>query len=144
MAIPTSWSAGFQADDRACVRRTGGPLNDFSEWRQVWFSMPGQAAPDADHRNAHGARLLQFVGFPAAEALVGLLLTGNGPRRDHAAGISRTVYCVNIDAVIAALLLKILWKSYRAGAASRQALEIAAFTLFLHARMIGSAAEIDD
>lgn len=60
------------------------------------------------------------------------------------AGVSRTVYCVNIDAVIAALLLKILWKSYREGSASRQALETAAFTLFLHARMIGSAAEIDD
>ncbi len=60
------------------------------------------------------------------------------------AGVSRTVYCVNIDAIIAALLLKILWKSYRAGAASREALETAAFTLFLHARMIGSAAEIDD
>ena len=59
-------------------------------------------------------------------------------------GVSRTVYCVNVDAVIAALLLKILWKSYRAGTSSRHALETAAFTLFLHARMIGSAAEIDD
>ncbi len=54
------------------------------------------------------------------------------------------MYCVNIDAVIAALLLKILWKSHQSGACTREALETAAFTLFLHARMIGSAAEIDD
>jgi hypothetical protein len=60
------------------------------------------------------------------------------------AGITSSVYCVNIDAVIAALLLKILWKSHRSGACTREALETAAFTLFLHARMIGSAAEIDD
>ena len=31
------------------------------------------------------------------------------------AGVSRTVYCVNIDAVIAALLLKMLWKPYQSG-----------------------------
>ena len=58
-------------------------------------------------------------------------------------GVSRTVYCVNIDAVIAALLLKILWS--RTGRhVSSDALETAAFTLFLYARMIGCAAEIDD
>ena len=60
------------------------------------------------------------------------------------AGVSRTVYCVNIDAVIAALLLKIFWQSWRNGACSSNALETAAFTLFVQARMIGSAAEIDD
>ena len=60
------------------------------------------------------------------------------------AGISSNVYCVNIDAVIAALLLKILWKSQRSGACTPEALETAAFTIFLYARMIGSAAEIDD
>ena len=60
------------------------------------------------------------------------------------AGVSRTVYCVNIDAVIAALLLKILWQPYRSGAYEPEALETAAFTLFLYARMVGSAADIDD
>jgi hypothetical protein len=59
-------------------------------------------------------------------------------------GVSRTVYCVNIDAVIAALLLKILWLPYRTKAYSSESMETAAFTLFLYARMIGSAAEIDD
>src|SRR5437868_7593383 len=59
------------------------------------------------------------------------------------AGISSNVYCVNIDAVIAALLLKMLWKSQRSGNCKPEVLEMAAFTLFVYARMIGSAAEID-
>ena len=59
-------------------------------------------------------------------------------------GVSRTVYCVNIDAVIAALLLKILW-----GALSQRRLLLSVdgkrgIYPFLYARMIGSAAEIDD
>ena len=60
------------------------------------------------------------------------------------AGLSRNIYCVNIDAVIAALLLKMMWKPYRAGTFSEASLEIAAFTVFLYGRMIGCAAEIDD
>ena len=60
------------------------------------------------------------------------------------AGVSRNVYCVNIDAVIAALLLKMLWRPYRAGAFTGAALETAVFTIFLYARMLGCAAEADD
>lgn len=60
------------------------------------------------------------------------------------AGVSRYVYCVNIDAVIAALLLKMLWKRYRSGEYSSTALETAAFTIFLYPRMLGCAAEVDD
>src|SRR5207253_703090 len=52
------------------------------------------------------------------------------------AGVSRNVYCVNIDAVIAALLLKMLWQPYRDGAFSERALETAAFTIFLYPRML--------
>ena len=59
--------------------------------------------------------------------------------------MSRTVYCVNIDAVIAALLLKMLWQPLpRAARSAPRSLETAAFTLFLYARMLGCAAEIDD
>jgi succinyl-CoA synthetase alpha subunit len=60
------------------------------------------------------------------------------------AGVSRNVYCVNIDAVIAALLLKMLWQPFRSGRFSSSALETAAFTIFLYPRMLGCAAEIDD
>lgn len=60
------------------------------------------------------------------------------------AGVSRNVYCVNVDAVIAALLLKMLWQPIHGGQLSEHALETAAFTLFLYPRMLGCAAEIDD
>ena len=56
----------------------------------------------------------------------------------------RYVFCVNVDAVIAALLLAVLWKDYRSGALSEKDLETAAFNVFLYGRMIGAAAEIDD
>ena len=59
-------------------------------------------------------------------------------------GVSRTVYCVNIDAVIASLLLKMMWLPYREGKLSESAMETAAFTLFLYGRMLGCAAEIED
>jgi succinyl-CoA synthetase alpha subunit len=59
-------------------------------------------------------------------------------------GATRNVFCVNVDALIAALLLKMLWPRYRAGALQAQALETAAFTVFLYGRMIGCAAEIED
>jgi succinyl-CoA synthetase alpha subunit len=60
------------------------------------------------------------------------------------AGVSRNVYCVNIDAVIAALLLKMLWKPLQAGEIGESELETAAFTIFLYPRMLGCAAEVDD
>lgn len=60
------------------------------------------------------------------------------------AGVSRNVYCVNVDAVIATLLLKLVWPAYRAGTFGADTLETAAFTLFLYARMLGCAAEADD
>jgi succinyl-CoA synthetase alpha subunit len=59
-------------------------------------------------------------------------------------GVTRNVFCINIDAVIGALLLKMLWPRYRAGKFSEHDLEVAAFTIFLYGRMIGCAAEIDD
>lgn len=59
-------------------------------------------------------------------------------------GVSKNIYCVNIDAVIATILLKMLWKSYREGKVDENALERSAFTVFLYARLIGTAAEIED
>jgi len=59
-------------------------------------------------------------------------------------GVSKNIYCVNVDAVIAVILLKMLWQPYAEGKISDSTLEAAAFTTFLFGRMIGSAAEIDD
>jgi citrate synthase len=62
----------------------------------------------------------------------------------HVCGVTPTVFCVNVDAIIAALLLALLWKDYRAGTLSVADLEKAAFQVFLYGRMIGASAEIDD
>ena len=59
-------------------------------------------------------------------------------------GVSRNVYCVNVDAMIAVILLKMLWNSYCKGELSDRMLERTAFTSFLFGRMIGTAAEIED
>ena len=59
-------------------------------------------------------------------------------------GVSNNVYCVNVDAVIAVILLKMLWRPYVDGKISHETMESAAFTTFLFGRMIGTAAEIED
>ncbi len=60
------------------------------------------------------------------------------------AKVTRNVFCVNVDAVIAVILLKIVWKAFTSGEMSEKEVENAAFTTFLFGRMIGCAAEIDD
>ncbi len=60
------------------------------------------------------------------------------------AKVSREVYCVNIDAVIAVILLKMVWQPFVSGEISEEQVESAGFTTFLFGRMIGCAAEIDD
>lgn len=59
-------------------------------------------------------------------------------------GVTPNVFCVNIDAVIAAILLKLSWPRFRSGAFSASSLETSAFTAFLFGRMVGCSGEIDD
>jgi len=59
-------------------------------------------------------------------------------------GVTRNVFCVNVDALIATLLLKMMWPARQAGDLAAAELETAAFTAFLYGRMIGCAAEIED
>ncbi|MBI5682207.1 MAG: CoA-binding protein [Deltaproteobacteria bacterium] len=58
--------------------------------------------------------------------------------------VSENVYCVNVDAVIAVILLKMVWQPFKTGKITEKEIETAAFTTFLFGRMIGCAAEIDD
>ncbi|MCK4738485.1 MAG: CoA-binding protein [Deltaproteobacteria bacterium] len=58
--------------------------------------------------------------------------------------VSSNVYCVNVDAVIAVILLKMVWAPFINGEIGDKEVESAAFTTFLFGRMIGCAAEIDD
>jgi len=59
-------------------------------------------------------------------------------------GVSRNVYCVNIDAVIAVILLKMLWQPFVKGEIDEAFLEYGAFTTFIYGRVVGEAAEIED
>ena len=59
-------------------------------------------------------------------------------------GVSSNVYCVNIDAVIAVILLKMLWEPFMAGQIDDRFLEYGAFTTFVYGRVVGEAAEIED
>ena len=59
-------------------------------------------------------------------------------------GVSSNVYCVNIDAVIAVILLKMLWGPFVAGKIDAHFLEYGAFTTFVYGRVVGEAAEIED
>ncbi len=58
--------------------------------------------------------------------------------------VSKNVYCVNIDAVIAVILLKVVWADFTEGKMKEEDVESASFATFLFGRMIGCAAEIDD
>lgn len=60
------------------------------------------------------------------------------------AGVSKNVYCVNIDAVIAVILLKMVWQDFKDGKRKESDIETSSFATFLLGRMIGCAAEIDD
>ncbi|MEC7641036.1 MAG: CoA-binding protein [Nitrospinota bacterium] len=60
------------------------------------------------------------------------------------AGVSKNVYCVNVDAVIAVIMLKMVWEDFKNGKMNEHDIETASFATFLFGRMIGCAAEIDD
>lgn len=62
----------------------------------------------------------------------------------HAEGATPNVFCVNIDGVVAAELLAAFWPWLKDGSISTTDVEIAAFAIFLVARIVGSAAEIED
>lgn len=59
-------------------------------------------------------------------------------------GATRNVFCVNVDAVLAVLTLKLVWKDFQAGKVTKQQMQDLVFTLFLYGRSIGVAAEIAD
>jgi succinyl-CoA synthetase alpha subunit/citrate synthase len=62
----------------------------------------------------------------------------------HQEKITKNVYAVNIDAVIATISLKLLWKAYQNDLVDKNAMQKIGFNIFLLGRTIGVAAEIDD
>ncbi len=65
-------------------------------------------------------------------------------RELFAEGVTRNVFCVNVDAVIAVITLKLLWKDLKAGRITMRQVQDVGFLLFLYGRAIGTAAEVAD
>jgi citrate synthase len=59
-------------------------------------------------------------------------------------GVTKNVFCVNVDAVIAVITLKLVWKDLRDGRLSLRQVQEIGFLLFLFGRAIGTAAEVAD
>ena len=59
-------------------------------------------------------------------------------------GVSSNVYCVNIDAVIAVISLKLMWFDYKKNRISKTGMQKIGFIIFLLGRMAGVSAEIAD
>jgi citrate synthase len=65
-------------------------------------------------------------------------------RELFAEGVTRNVFCVNVDAVIAVITLKLVWKDLREGRLGLRRVQEIGFLLFLFGRALGTAAEIAD
>lgn len=59
-------------------------------------------------------------------------------------GVTREIFCVNVDAVLAVITLKLIWQDYKAKRISLKMVQDLTFTLFILGRAIGAAAEIAD
>lgn len=59
-------------------------------------------------------------------------------------GITKNVFCVNVDAVLAVIILKFVWKDLQDGKITTKQIQDIVFTLFLFGRAIGVSAEIAD
>ena len=59
-------------------------------------------------------------------------------------GVSSSVYCVNIDAVIAVISLKLMWFDYKKKQITKTDMQKIGFIIFLLGRMAGVSAEIAD
>ncbi len=59
-------------------------------------------------------------------------------------GATKNTYCVNIDAVIAVISLKLMWKSFSNGKLTTENLQDIGFLIFLFGRTVGVSAEIID
>ena len=59
-------------------------------------------------------------------------------------GVTPNVFCVNVDAVLAVITLRLVWSDLRTGLMTLEQVQDLVFTLFLYGRTIGVTAEIAD
>ena len=144
--------AGHGLDLAAMARDFARAYRQEKAQRREAASEGARAIPGVNHPVFRG----KPVNYDPREAFVARLMEERGERNvfhDYYRalvqamfdeGVTNNVFCVNVDGVIAAWLLKLLWQPYRSGELGQGDLETAAFTIFLLARMAGSAAEIED
>ena len=144
--------AGHGLDLSAMARDFARAYRQEKAQRREAASEGARAIPGVNHPVFRG----KPVNYDPREAFVARLMEERGERNvfhDYYRalvqamfdeGVTNNVFCVNVDGVIAAWLLKLLWQPYRSGELGQGDLETAAFTIFLLARMAGSAAEIED
>jgi succinyl-CoA synthetase alpha subunit len=65
-------------------------------------------------------------------------------RELFAEGVTKNVFCVNVDAVLAVITLKLVWKDLREGRLTLRQVQDVGFLLFLFGRAVGTAAEVAD
>jgi len=65
-------------------------------------------------------------------------------RELFAEGVTKNVFCVNVDAVIAVVTLKLVWKDLKAGRFTQRQVQEVGFLLFLFGRALGTVAEVAD
>lgn len=134
--MATDFALAFKAD-KAARKAVGSDIKNIPGVNHPVFT--GQLV-NKDPREVYIAKLFKDLGqtnvFHEFYSAVVQALYDNG--------VTANVFCVNIDAVIAAILLKLSWPRFRSGAFSAASLESAAFTAFLFGRMVGCAGEIDD
>jgi citrate synthase len=59
-------------------------------------------------------------------------------------GVTQNVFCVNVDAVLAVIALKLIWHELKTGRWTVKQVQDLVFTLFLLGRAVGTIAEIAD
>jgi succinyl-CoA synthetase alpha subunit/citrate synthase len=59
-------------------------------------------------------------------------------------GVTKNVFCVNVDAVISVIALKLVWNDLSSGKMEKEEVQKLVFLLFLIGRAIGVSAEISD
>jgi len=59
-------------------------------------------------------------------------------------GVTQNVFCVNVDAVLATIILKLIWKDLQAKKLSLNQVQDLAFIIFILGRAVGVTAEIID
>ncbi|MDZ7314699.1 MAG: CoA-binding protein [candidate division KSB1 bacterium] len=62
----------------------------------------------------------------------------------HDEGVTPNIFCVNVDAVLAVIALKLMWRDLQEGRMTRAQAQKVVFLLFLLGRTVGTIAEIID